>query len=151
MNCAGHLATGRTGPRLEGQIVRVADKIAYINHDIDDAMRGGSFILWTSPDISQVLRFVRQADQHADGRCDSGQPGKREIVQSPPADRPWPGCAFMFEAVYHNPLARGGGVKAQDMIARLFEFYTKPDDLPPDYQDIRAREGRRRSVTTLPA
>ena len=54
---------------------------------------------------------------------------------------------FMFEAVYHNPLAKGGGVKAQDMIARLFEFYQQnPDDLPPDYQDIRAREGVDRAV-----
>ena len=47
---------GHTGPRipetLEGQVVRTSDRIAYINHDIDDAMRGGSFILWTSPWIS---------------------------------------------------------------------------------------------------
>ena len=54
---------------------------------------------------------------------------------------------FMFEAVYHNPLAKGEESKAQDMIARLFEFYQQnPDDLPPDYQDIRAREGVDRAV-----
>lgn len=72
-----------TGPdraeTLEGQIVRVADKIAYINHDIDDAMRGGIIYPLDIPlDISQVLGFDHgRADQHADGRCDSGQPGKR--------------------------------------------------------------------------
>ena len=51
-----------TGPdraeTLEGQIVRVADKIAYINHDIDDAMRGGIIYPLDIPlDISQVLGF----------------------------------------------------------------------------------------------
>lgn len=54
---------------------------------------------------------------------------------------------FMFEAVYYNPLAKGEESKAQDMIARLFEHYqTHPDELPPDYQDIRLREGTDRAV-----
>ena len=54
---------------------------------------------------------------------------------------------FMFEAVYYNPLAKGEESKAQDMIARLFEHYQKhPDELPPDYQDIRLREGTDRAV-----
>ena len=55
--------------------------------------------------------------------------------------------AFMFEAVYRNPVAKGEETKAQDMIARLFEYYRKdPDKLPPDYQDIRIREGVDRAV-----
>ena len=55
--------------------------------------------------------------------------------------------AFMFDAVYHNPVAQGEEGKAQDMIARLFEYYRKdPDKLPPDYQDIRMRESVDRAV-----
>ena len=55
--------------------------------------------------------------------------------------------AFMFEAVYHNPVAKGEESKAQDMLARLFEYYQKePDKLPPDFQDIRFREGVDRAV-----
>ena len=55
--------------------------------------------------------------------------------------------SFMFEAVYRNPVAKGEESKAQDMIARLFEYYQRnPDKLPPDYQDIRVREGIDRAV-----
>ena len=55
--------------------------------------------------------------------------------------------AFMFDAVYRNPVAKGEESKAQAMIARLFEYYQKdPDQLPPDFQDIRVREGVDRAV-----
>ena len=54
---------------------------------------------------------------------------------------------FMFEAVYRNPVAKGEESKAQDMLRRLFEYYRKdPDRLPPEFQDIREREGVERAV-----
>ena len=143
-----------TGPdkaeTLEGQIVRVADKIAYINHDIDDAMRGGIIYPLDIPlDISQVLGF-----DHG-GRIDTltldviqASRGQDEIKQSDACGEAMAKLRdFMFEAVYYNPLAKGEESKAQDMIARLFEHYQKhPDELPPDYQDIRLREGIDRAV-----
>ena len=135
---------------LEGQIVRLADKIAYINHDIDDAMRGGIIYPMDIPlDVSQVLGF-----DHGDrintltGDVIQASQGKGEICQSPACGQAMTKLRnFMFEAVYRNPVAKGEESKAQDMIARLFEFYQQnPDDLPPDYQDIRAREGVDRAV-----
>ena len=143
-----------TGPdraeTLEGQIVRLADKIAYINHDIDDAMRGGIIYPLDIPlDISQVLGF-----DHG-GRINTlvkdvieASQGKKEIRQSPACGSAMTRLRnFMFEAVYRNPRAKGEESKAQDMIARLFEYYQKdPDKLPPDYQDIRMREGVDRAV-----
>ena len=143
-----------TGPdraeTLEGQIVRVADKIAYINHDIDDAMRGGIIYPLDIPlDISQVLGFDHGGRINTlTGDVIQASQGKGEIVQSPACGQAMARLRqFMFEAVYHNPLAKGEESKAQDMIARLFEFYQQnPDDLPPDYQDIRAREGVDRAV-----
>lgn len=135
---------------LEGQAVRFADKIAYINHDIDDAMRGGIIYPLDIPlDISQVLGF-----DHG-GRIDTltldviqASRGQDEIRQSPACGEAMAKLReFMFEAVYYNPLAKGEESKAQDMIARLFEHYqTHPDELPPDYQDIRLREGTDRAV-----
>ena len=143
-----------TGPdkaeTLEGQIVRIADKIAYINHDIDDAMRGGIIYPLDLPlDVSQVLGF-----DHGDrintltGDVIQASQGKNEIVQSPACGQAMAKLrAFMFEAVYRNPRAKGEESKAQEMIARLFEYYQKnPDQLPPDYQDIRLREGVDRAV-----
>ena len=74
--------------------------------------------------------------------------GQDEIRQSPACGEAMAKLReFMFEAVYYNPLAKGEESKAQDMIARLFEHYqTHPDELPPDYQDIRLREGTDRAV-----
>ena len=143
--------TGKdTAETLEGQIVRVADKIAYINHDIDDAMRGGIIYPLDIPlDVSQVLGW-----DHS-GRINTltedvitASMGKDKIVQSPEKGAAMAKLrAFMFEAVYHNPVAKGEEDKAQAMIARLFEYYQKdPDRLPPDYQDIRIREGVDRAV-----
>ena len=143
--------TGKdTAETLEGQIVRVADKIAYINHDIDDAMRGGIIYPLDIPlDVSQILGW-----DHSE-RINSltedvitASTGRDRIVQSPEKGAAMAKLrAFMFEAVYRNPAAKGEENKAQDMIARLFEYYRKdPDRLPPDYQDIRVREGVDRAV-----
>ena len=143
-----------TGPELsetlEGQVVRIADRIAYINHDIDDAMRGGIIYPMDIPlGVSQVLGF-----NHGDRistlvediiRTSAGKP---EIVQSEEMGEAMDQLrAFMFEAVYHNPLAKGEETKAQELISRLFEYYRKnPDKLPADYQDIRILEGADRAV-----
>ncbi len=135
---------------LEGQIIRFADQIAYINHDIDDAMRGGIIYPMDIPlGISQELGF-----HHGDRintlvediiLTSAGQPfvtqsaAKREAMQEL--------RAFMFDAVYRNPVAKGEESKAQDMLLRLFEYYVKyPDKLPADYQDIRILEGVERAV-----
>ena len=128
----------------------MADKIAYINHDIDDAMRGGIIYPLDIPlDISQVLGFDHGGRINTlTGDVIQASQGKGEIVQSPACGQAMARLRqFRFEAVYHTPLAKGEESKAQDMIARLFEFYQQnPDDLPPDYQDIRAREGVDRAV-----
>ena len=54
---------------------------------------------------------------------------------------------FMFDSVYTNPLAKGEEGKAQDMLRTLFEYYQKnPEELPADFQSIRAGEGVDRAV-----
>ena len=54
---------------------------------------------------------------------------------------------LMFEKVYTNPVAKGEEGKAQNMLRRLFEHYRKnPDELPGDFQAIRAEEGADRAV-----
>lgn len=150
--CDGILC--HSGPRrsrtLEGQIVHLADRIAYINHDIDDAIRGGILYPMDIPlDLSQLLGF-----DHGN-RIDTlvldviqNSAGKDQIIQSPPMAVAMQKLrAFMFEAVYRNPLAKGEEHKAQDMLRRLFLHYQKePDLLPPDFQEIRVREGIDRAV-----
>lgn len=139
-----------TAETLEGRLLRLADKIAYINHDIDDAMRGGIIYPMDIPlEISDVLGFTHSA------RIDtltndiiSQSAGRGEIRQSPACQQSMGSLReFMFEAVYRNPVAKGEESKAQDMLRRLFEYYSRdPDRLPPEYQDIREREGVDRAV-----
>lgn len=143
-----------TGPdraeTLEGQIIRLADQIAYINHDIDDAMRGGIIYPMDIPlHISQVLGFThgeRINTLVADIIKTSA--GRPVVEQSPEkAEAMGDLRSFMFDAVYRNPVAKGEESKAQDLIRSLFEYYVKaPDKLPPDFQDIRVLEGVERAV-----
>ena len=143
-----------TGPdraeTLEGQLLRLADKIAYINHDIDDAIRGKIIYPMDIPlAVSQVLGFTH-SERINTLTVDviTASAGKNEIVQSPACrDAMHELREFMFEYVYRNPVAKGEEGKAQDMLRRLFEYYVKePDKLPPEYQDIRYEEGVERAV-----
>ena len=143
-----------TGPQqaetLEGRLLRLADKIAYINHDIDDAIRGKIIFPMDIPlSVSQVLGFTH--DQRINTLTVdviTQSAGKNDILQSPACREAMHQLReFMFEYVYRNPVAKGEEGKAQDMIRRLFEYYVRdPDKLPPEYQDIRMTEGIERAV-----
>ena len=143
-----------TGPdqaeTLEGRLLRLADKIAYINHDIDDAMRGKIIYPMDLPlSVAQVLGFT-SSERINTLTVDiiTQSTGKNDIVQSPACRDAMNDLRnFMFEYVYHSPVAKGEEGKAQDMLRRLFEYYVKdPDKLPPEYQDIRVEEGVERAV-----
>ena len=143
-------AKGEPAATLEGQIVKLADHIAYINHDIEDALRGGVMFPMDIPlEISRVLGFslterintlvmdAIQASADQDRICQSPEVG--EAMQSLKE--------FMFANVYTNHLAKGEEGKAQEMLRRLFEYYrTNPDELPADFQEIRVTEGVDRAV-----
>lgn len=141
---------GAPAATLEGQIVRLADQIAYINHDIEDALRGGIIYPMDIPlEISNVLGFTlsKRIDTLVNDAIRASQ-GQKEMRQSPEvAEAMLTLKDLMFEKVYTNPVAKGEEGKAQDMLRRLFEYYQKnPDELPGDFQDIRAKEGVDRAV-----
>ena len=143
--------TGPMAETLEGQLVRYADKIAYINHDIDDAMRGGIIYPTDIPvHISQVLGFTHgeRIERLVLDIVANSQEGM-EIHQSPEVAKAMAELKnFMFEAVYINPKAKGEESKAEDMICHMFEYYCRHhDQLPGEYQDILVREGVERAVT----
>jgi len=145
---------GHTGDRipetLEGQIVRRSDQIAYVNHDIDDAVRAG--ILQDS-DIPRSIR-IALGDQHSQRIntlvCDMIRSSREAgtIVLSPVVDLALKELrAFMFENVYRNPLAKSQEVKAQDMLKRLYEYYfNHPNALPEDFQPQLSFDGMERTV-----
>ena len=135
---------------LEGRLLRLADQIAYINHDIDDAIRARILTPMDIPlDLSQTLGFTHGARIDTlvgDIIQESWESG--EIRQSESCRKAMQDLrAFLFEAVYYNPVAKGEERKAQDMLRRLFEAYrADPDRLPGEFQDIRWTEGEDRAV-----
>ena len=141
---------GQAAATLEGQVVRLADHIAYINHDIEDALRGGIIFPMDIPlEISSVLGFTHGSRIDTlvnDAITASG--GQTEICQSPQVGQAMLALKdFMFANVYTNPLAKGEEGKAQDMLRVLFAHYRQqPDQLPADFQTIRAQEGTDRAV-----
>lgn len=143
-------SAGQIADTLEGQLVRFADKIAYINHDIDDAMRGGIIFPTDIPvHISQVLGYTHgeRIETLTRDIIENSQEGT-EIRQSEPVAKAMAELkAFMFQSVYFNPQAKGQEGKAEDMVCTLFDYYMKnTDKLPSEYQDILVREGAQRAV-----
>ena len=145
---------GHTGPyipeTLEGQIVRRSDQIAYVNHDIDDAIRAGILTPEDIPgDIAAILG-ENQRDRINTLVCDMIRTSREAgaICMTPKVEK---GLAdlrsFMFERVYHNPIAKGEESKAKAMLQRLFDYYVAhPERLPEDFQPQLSFEGIGRTV-----
>ncbi len=143
--------TGKRQPQtLEGQIVRLSDRIAYLNHDIDDAVRGG--ILQPDdlpPALTAVLgkTFSERIHTLIVDTIHASR-DQSQIQQSPAVGA----CMldlrqFLFQAVYHNSTVKKEESKAKEMVVRLFFHYKNhPDRLPPDFQNILGREGIDRAV-----
>ncbi len=129
---------------LEGGIVRLADKIAYINHDIDDAIRAN---IMREEDIPDALRatlgyttrerlntlihdmIITSQNQNAIRMSDEVQGAMNELRR------------FMFDHVYTNPKAKGEENRAKELLQRLFEYYLDHVDELPDTQIRMYEEG----------
>ncbi len=135
---------------LEGQLLWYADRIAYINHDLEDAMRGGILYPLDVPiDLRQKLGFTKtqRIDTLVRDVIDTSQNRDTVCMSEETAQAMDELRSFLFEMVYRNPQAKGEEGKAEDMLCRMFEHYVKhPDLLPADYQDIRYRESAERAV-----
>jgi dGTPase len=128
--------SSRTPPpqTLEGRIVRVIDRVAYINHDIDDAVRAGLLredelpgepiaVLGTSGS-ARIDVLVHDMVEHSELAGD--------IVQGPLAGPAMSELReFMFERVYLGPAVRAEHAKIAAVVRRLFEHYAEhPEQLP---------------------
>lgn len=145
----GH--TGEYIPEtLEGQVVRRSDQIAYVNHDIDDAIRAGILSEEDLPrDIVAILGDSHKARINTlvcDLIATSREAGT--ICLTPTVDTALKDLrSFMFDHVYRNPVAKGEESKAKIMLQQLFEYYiTHPDALPEDFQPQLSFDGMERTV-----
>ena len=121
---------------LEGKIVRFSDKIAYIHHDMDDAIRGGILKESDIPkEIGDVIGYTcGQRLDHFIHDIVSTSHGKDYILMSEPVAEAMSKLRqFMFENVYTNPKAKGEEGKAEMLIEILYDYHMKhKDKLPKD-------------------
>ena len=135
---------------LEGQIVRISDRIAYINHDIDDAMRAG---ILRNEDIPREIAAVL-GDTHSQrintlvSDVVQRSAGRPVIEMTPSVESAMLALrSFMFEHVYRNPVAKGEESKARRIIQELYKYYVEhPEQLPQDFQPQLDLEGVPRLV-----
>lgn len=130
--------TGSENPStLEGRIVKIADRVAYICHDLDDAIRAG--ILSPGdipPEITAAtgMEYSRRLNVivHDIIRASSG---KNDVTMSPQMYFVMESFRdFMYENVYYNPVAKGEEKKVTGILEMLYNFYLKNyDKLPRDY------------------
>lgn len=144
--------TASSPSTLEGKIVRLSDKIAYINHDVDDAIRGK---IITEEDIpkeyTEVLGHSPRERLNTlihDIILNSEETGK--ILMSPSVETAMMDLRkYMFQNVYTNPAAKSQESRAENMLEQLFEYYMAHIELLPKefiYMIVHKGEKEERAV-----
>lgn len=139
---------GKEADTLEGRIVKLADKIAYINHDIDDAIRGG---IMTEEDIPLTIRLslgTNKSERINTLVTNCVENSKDDISFSEDIQLPFDELhKLMFSLVYTNPKCKSEETKAIDIILRLYEYFVKNVNKIPDaFNYIIESEGVERAV-----
>ena len=145
---------GHTGDQIpqtqEGKIVRWADRIAYVNHDIDDAIRAGILNERALPHSTKHVlgqthsqRINTLVDDLVETSAQKGDICLSADVENALHEL----REFLFEKVYRNPVAKGEEAKAKDMLRRLYDYYIRNiDKLPADFQPQISFDGLERTV-----
>ena len=137
--------TSGTPHTLEGKVVRLSDKIAYINHDIDDAIRGK---IITENDIPKA--YTEILGKSTKERLNTlvhdivkNSYDKPDILMSQDIEEAMMGLRqYMFESVYTNPVAKIEEIKVKEMLKQLFYYYLDNIEyLPPEYKYLINEKG----------
>lgn len=140
--------TNKIADTLEGNIVRVADRIAYINHDIEDAVRAGilhpddlprnAVSVLGRTHTERITTLIAAVVAHGTDSIDM-DPTVRQAMDEL--------RSFMFEHVYHNPLAKHEEGKGKILLRELYNYFRSHPELMPElYQRIGRRYTLDRAV-----
>ena len=134
---------------LEGRVVRLSDKIAYINHDIDDAIRAGVLTEDDLPrEYTDVLgHSVKSRLNKLVHDIITESTGKADICQSDEVAEAMFGLrSFMHTAVYRSPRVKAEERKAQQMLKSLYYYYLENfEAIPLSYRRL-MQEGERKEI-----
>ena len=144
-----HHTKGEEAHTLEGRIVRTADRVAYINHDIDDAVRAGVISNDDIPrDIAKHLGCTKS--QRINTLVTSIVNNSVDTVKMDGETEKYYDLLheFLFESVYKNPVAKSEETKVKGIVEGLFEYYGKnPEKMSEEYLAITETDGKERAIT----
>ena len=132
---------------LEGKIVRLSDKIAYINHDIDNAIRAK---VMSEEDIPLEIRKVlgmttKERLNTLIHNIIMNSMGKNDIVMSEEIGGAMQDLRkFMFQKVYTNPAAKGEEAKAERLLCELYAHYMGHIEILPEQYQRMHSEGEKK-------
>ena len=132
---------------LEGKIVRLSDKIAYINHDIDDAIRAKVLSEEDIPlEIRKVLGMTTKERLNTlIHNIIMNSMGKNDIVMSEEIGGAMQDLRkFMFQKVYTNPAAKGEEAKAERLLCELYAHYMGHIEILPEQYQRMHSEGEKK-------
>lgn len=143
--------TGIPRGSMEADVVRLSDRIAYINHDLDDAQRAGILSPGDEPAIVRERLGTRNSQRINSIVSDviNTSRGQDVILMSPDmTDAVQEFTDFMYSEVYKNPVAKGEESKVGDILLKIWRYYVEhPKSLPDDYRRIAGEDGLERAVT----
>ncbi len=141
---------GQEAATKEGRLVRYADRIAYINHDIEDAMSAGVLTQQELPaqavevlgptKSSRITTLILSLVENSPGET---------LHMAPQVEEQYNALHdFMYATVYVDRRAKKEEQKVGKVITELYAYYKKrPEKMPPQFQQIAAEEGIDRAVT----
>ncbi|WP_455057136.1 deoxyguanosinetriphosphate triphosphohydrolase [Jutongia sp.] len=125
---------------LEGKIVRLSDKIAYINSDIDDSIRAGiikeeEIPYWLTDVLGHSTNHRLNTLVHDIVR---NSEGKDDICMSPEVEKAMFSLrSYMYENVYTNPAAKSEEKKVETLIEQLYDYYIHhTEELPSEFSAL---------------
>lgn len=142
--------TGHPEESQEARVVRLCDHVAYLNHDLDDAVRAGIIRENEVPaEIAERLgeRNSQRIDTFIRDIIETGRGGNVDI--SAGMQSVWVKFhEFMYDRVYHNPAAKGEETKVENILRGIWDYYrADPDRLGSEFRAIAERDGLERAVT----
>lgn len=140
---------GAPDDTLEATAVRLCDRIAYVNHDLDDSIRAG---ILTNEDVPEIIR--RNCGEKNSRRIDAiisdlieNSGGGRLRMSNRMQETFDYFHAFMYSDVYTNPVAKREEGKVEGILAGLYDYYTShPEALPEDFSGVIEKEGIERAA-----
>ena len=139
---------GKEADTLEGRIVKLADKIAYLNHDIDDAVRAGVMRESDIPlDVRETLGDSKSKRIDTLVRSAIANSTQDITLSLEVAEAFAELNRFMFKSVYTNPVCKGEESKAEALIKSLYGYYAQhPNELPSSFWQTVISEGAERAA-----